>query len=161
MFRKLSGFALRAGAASIVFAALLSTPVFASEPAATGLGQSWPNATDVSLSPQYHVYVFVRDGLRYIQVNDLNGTVRAAVAVDDNVVLVLPIGVDTPYVSVKHSYVQSAGGEDTSATDVVYSDSTTRIAATPTSAGALQISVTTTPVAVPAICPSQGGCLDH
>ena len=159
MFRKLSAFAMRMSAASIVFAALLSTPAFAYQASATGLGQAWPNATDVSVSPQYHVYVFIRDGLRYIQVNDLNGTVRGAVAIADNVVLVLPVGTDAQYVSTQHGYMRSAATQNTSVTETVYSDSSTRITVTPTSTGAVQINVATTPIAAPAtICTNPLNC---
>ncbi len=57
MFRNLSRRALAFG-----IVAVLGLPGFAvaAEPASTGLGQAWPNATDVSLSPHYHVYVFRR-----------------------------------------------------------------------------------------------------
>jgi hypothetical protein len=151
MFRKSSGFALRAGAVSTLFAAFLSTSVLAHEAPATGLGQSWPNATDVSVSPHYHVYVFVRDGIRYIQVNDLNGTVRGAVAMADRVVLVLPVGVDAPYVTTQHAQVPVTSGE------TVYRDSSTRITATPSNTGAVQLAVIT-PTDSSAICTNPAAC---
>lgn len=72
----------------------LSTAVLATQPAATGLGQSWPNVTDVSASTHWHVYTFMRDGIEYIQVNDLNGNVRGAVAASNGTFLVLPMGMD-------------------------------------------------------------------
>jgi hypothetical protein len=151
MFRKSSGFILRASAVSTLFAALLSTSVLAHEAPATGLGQSWPNATDVSVSPHYHVYVFVRDGIRYIQVNDLNGTVRGAVAMADRVVLVLPVGVDAPYVTTQRAQVPVTNGE------TVYRDSSTRITATPTNTGAVQLDVAT-PVTPSGICTNPFNC---
>jgi len=157
MFRKSFGFASRSGVAAIALTALLSTAAFAQAPV-TGLGQSWPNAADVSVSPHYHVYVFVRDGIRYIQVNDLNGTVRAAVAVADDVVLVLPVGADAQSVTTRHGLAQLAGTQNTGAAETVYSDRSTRITATPTSTGALQVNVATTPVIAPAICTSPGNC---
>ena len=43
------------------------------QPPATGLGQSWPNTTDVSANPNWHAYVFVLGGIKYVQTNDLNG----------------------------------------------------------------------------------------
>lgn len=63
--------------------------------AMSGLGQSWPNATDVSTSPNYHVYVFDRSGTRYIQVNDASGAVRGAFARTPYKLTGLPIGTDT------------------------------------------------------------------
>lgn len=149
MFRKPLGFAFRTGVASILFTALLSTAALADQPA-TGLGQSWPNATDVSVSPHYHVYVFIRDGIRYIQVNDLNGTVRGAVAMADRVVLVLPVGVDAPYVTAQHAQIPAANSE------TVYNDGSTRITATPASAGALKLNVVTPTSS--AICTNPLGC---
>ena len=67
----------------------------AQQPGTFGLGSAWPNTPDVSLSPNYHVYRFIKDGVTYIQVNDLHGTPRTAVAVAHGVVLPLPIGSDT------------------------------------------------------------------
>lgn len=61
----------------------------------SGLGQSWPNAADVSTNPNYHVYVFERSGTRYIQVNDANGVVRGAFARTPYKLMGLPIGTDT------------------------------------------------------------------
>lgn len=73
----------------------LATSALAAGPTSTGLGQSWPNTTDVSTSPRYHVYVFQKQGVRYVQVNDAVGTVRGAVAYTGaDSVLDLPIGVD-------------------------------------------------------------------
>lgn len=77
----------------------VSTSVMARQFPATGLGQSWPNASDVSSSPRWHVYVFVKDGVRYIQVNDLNGRVRSAFATANGQFLVLPIGADAEHAS--------------------------------------------------------------
>ena len=153
MFRKPFGFAAHAHVIAVAFAALFSASVLAQAPA-TGLGQAWPNATDVSASPHYHVYVFVRDGIHYVQINDLNGTVLAAVAVADNVVLVLPVGIDAPYVTAQHG----ATSGHASTAEAVYSDSTTRITATLTSTGVVQINVATIPVVVPGICTNPLNC---
>lgn len=131
----------------VLLAALISASAVAYQSSATGLGQSWPNAMDVSASPHYHVYAFVRDGIRYIQVNDLNGTVRAAVAVADNVILVLPIGVDQQYVTTQHNAGGPDAAENAGVTETVYSDGTTRMTATPTSTGAIVVDVSTTPAA--------------
>ena len=58
------------------------------------LGQSWPQMTNVSAAPGWRVYAFVRDKVKYIQVNDLVGTVRATLATADGYFLVLPLGAD-------------------------------------------------------------------
>lgn len=125
---------------STLLAMVLSTSAFAGQPPSTGLGQSWPNVADVSVSTHYHVYIFVRDGIRYIQVNDLNGTVRGAIAVADHVVLVLPVGADAS------SVITSAPQANTQVPNVsgetVYRDSSMQISATPQSNGAVQLVVT-------------------
>ncbi|WP_458366835.1 hypothetical protein [Burkholderia pseudomallei] len=138
MLRNLSRHALTFG-----IVAILGLPGFAiaAEPASTGLGQAWPNATDVSLSPHYHVYVFRRDGIRYIQINDANGVVRGAIATANSVVLVLPIGTDAAHVKT----LRTASGDVTSSTstgsstETVYRDQATTVSVTPQSSGALSI----------------------
>ena len=97
---------------------------------ATGLGQAWPNAADVSTSPHWHVYVFVLNGIKYIQVNDLNGTVHAAVGVANGTAIVLPTGVDSQNVS-----TTSSSSSNSTTTQAVYSDSATTVTATPQSDG--------------------------
>ncbi|HTV86023.1 MAG TPA: hypothetical protein VME63_11480 [Dyella sp.] len=133
-----------------MLAMVFSASVWAGQPPSTGLGQSWPNAADVSVSPHYHVYVFARDGIRYIQVNDLNGTVRGAVAVADHVVLVLPIGADASSVV---TYQPQANAQRPNASgETVYRDGTTQISASPQSTGAVQLIVST--------ANDQGTCTD-
>lgn len=117
---------------------------------ATGLGQAWPNAADVSTSPHWHVYVFVLNGIKYIQVNDLNGTVHAAVGVANGTAIVLPTGVDSQNVS-----TTSSSSSSSSTTQTVYSDSTTTVTATPQSNGTTQFN--TELEACPNECSGGGG----
>jgi hypothetical protein len=112
----------------------------------TGLGQSWPNATDLSASPNWHVYVFFLNGIKYIQVNDLNGTVHAAVGAANGSTVVLPVGVDSQNVTTSPSSTSSS-----STTQTVYSDATTTVTATPQSNG-------TTTFAVESTCSSVYTC---
>jgi hypothetical protein len=140
MFCKSSKFVSRLTIAAGVMALTLSVSAMAQAPT-TGLGESWPNATDVSVSPHYHVYVFVRDGIRYIQINDANGTVRGAVATAGGQTLVLPIGTDASSVQVSQSSVQNAAASTTATAETVYSDSATQITATPLSTGAVTLDV--------------------
>jgi hypothetical protein len=143
MFRKSHGLVSRKAVMSALLVTVLSTSAFAYQPPSTGLGQSWPNATDVSVSPHYHVYVFIRDGIRYIQVNDLSGNVRGAVAVADHEVLILPVGVDSQYVTTSQASNQAASATGASSAETVYSDSSTQITATPVRTGVVQLNVTT------------------
>nr|WP_308005914.1 hypothetical protein [Xanthomonas albilineans] len=67
--------------------------------ATTGLGESAPKALDLSLDPSWHIYEFKRDGVSYLQISDLTGTVRAAVGNISGTLWVLPMGVDVSRVS--------------------------------------------------------------
>ena len=99
------------------------------------LGKAWPNAKDLSSSPNWHAYVFEQDGVRYIQVNDRNGTVHAAIGVVGNTAFALPMGVDAQHVSTALSSDVSVPSE------VVYQDDTATVAAMPQDDGTVQIIV--------------------
>lgn len=120
----------------------LSGMVAAAEPPATGLGQAWPNATDVSASPNWHVYVFVLNGIKYVQVNDLNGNVIGAIGTAGGRFITLPIGqsqhVSTPQQRAAHAPAEGS----TNATTIIYRDSSTVITATPISSGITTLNAT-------------------
>lgn len=61
---------------------------------AGGLGESAPAAPDLAADAAWQVYEFERDGVRYTQINDSAGTVRAAVGRIGETAWVLPIGRD-------------------------------------------------------------------
>jgi hypothetical protein len=140
MFHTSHEFVSRKTVIAALLGVALSTSALAYQAVSTGLGQSWPNAADVSASSHFHVYVFVRDGIRYIQVNDLSGTVRGAVAVADHEVLVLPVGTDEQNVTTSARASNSA--------ETVYNDGTTQVTAEPASSGMVKLGVVT-----PAACP--------
>lgn len=98
----------------------------------SGLGQSWPNATDVSASPHWHVYVFQRNGVRYVQINDLNGKVRAAFATASGSFLTLPVGSDAARVATPDEPLPAAGNTKG---DIVYQDSTVKVLVAPQADG--------------------------
>ncbi|MBD5054750.1 hypothetical protein VWT76_15830 [Xanthomonas citri pv. citri] len=77
--------------------------------AATGLGTSHPAATDLSAVSNAKVFAFERDGIRYLQVNDSMGLVRTAIGWIDNVVWVMPIGMDADRTKVLKPGSISAG----------------------------------------------------
>lgn len=118
--------------------------------ASSGLGQSWPNAPDVSSSPNWHVYVFVRDGIRYVQVNDLNGNVRGAVAVAGGQFLTLPIGRDAQLVSTPQQSAQTATPPAPSET--VYKDSALQLQVAPQPNGAAQLRAVDADCGDPTLC---------
>jgi hypothetical protein len=124
LIRKAALTSLFALCASSMASAQTATP-------STGLGQAWPNAADLSTNPNWHVYVFMLNGVKYIQVNDLNGTVHAAVGTASSSTIVLPVGVDSQNVTTTPSSTTSS-----SSTQTVYSDSATTVTATPQSNGA-------------------------
>lgn len=57
-----------------------------------GLGESFPAARNISQSTDFAVYRFTKDGLDYLQVNRLDGTVLTVFALAAKDALVLPIG---------------------------------------------------------------------
>lgn len=62
--------------------------------AVLGLGESSPPAVDMASDPAWNIYEFERGGVRYTQVNDSSGGVRAAVGRIGDTAWVLPIGRD-------------------------------------------------------------------
>jgi hypothetical protein len=67
--------------------------------AATGLGAAYPPSEDLASDPQWQVYEFERDGVRYVQINDASGKVRAAAGRIAGTFWVMPIGDDADRVS--------------------------------------------------------------
>ena len=138
----------------------VSTCAFAATPAHTGLGQNWPNAPDVSASPQWHVYVFTSQGIRYLQVNDLSGRVRGVLATANGQFLVLPMGRDAQRIWVPHrraaidrgvvalsSYARTIYRDGAITLDAIpLSDGTTMFTATPAGAPAANTSPCSNPV---------------
>jgi hypothetical protein len=120
----------------------LSGLVVAAEPPATGLGQAWPNAADVSASPNWHVYVFVLNGIKYVQVNDLNGNVIGAIGTAGGQFITLPVG-QSHYVSTPQQRAARASSVQATTPTTVYRDSSTVITATPQSSGVTTLSATT------------------
>lgn len=118
----------------------LSGMVAAAEPPATGLGQAWPNATDVSASPNWHVYVFVLNGIKYVQVNDLNGNVIGAIGTAGGQFITLPVG-QSRYVSTPQQRAARTSSVRAAAPTTVYNDGSTVIMAMPQSNSTTALSV--------------------
>lgn len=144
-----------------VFAASLAVATgtaMAATPA-TGLGQSWPNASDVSTNPNFHVYVFVLGGIEYIQVNDMNGNVLGSVGTAGGQFITLPIGQFAQQV-VTSSQPASASttAAPIAAAATVYNDGTTTVTATPLSDGTVRLNAAaaTTPCTDPIDCNIKG-----
>lgn len=95
-----------------------------------GLGQAWPNVADQSLNPNVHVFVFVRNGIKYVQVNDLNGNVLGAVGTVGGTRFALPMGASA------QSVVANASTVPANAT-AVYQDADITMLAVPTSNGVM------------------------
>lgn len=99
-------------AAVLGFSALTASPLASAQcgcpsdghgapKAATGLGQEFPQAPDLAADAAWQVYEFERDGIRYVQVNDRNGAVRAAAGRIGNTFWAMPIGSDADRVAVQ------------------------------------------------------------
>lgn len=69
--------------------------------AVTGLGESLPMTPDLSGDPQWQVYAFERDGIRYLQINDGANVARAAIGQIGTTAWVLPIGHDADRVLIQ------------------------------------------------------------
>jgi len=113
----------------------------AANPPSSGLGQAWPNAPDVSASPHWHAYVFVLGGVKYIQVNDLNGNVLGAMGTANGAFIALPVGAFSR-LAVPQSQSQSSASTDAvpaAAPTTVYQDGTTQVTATPLSNGTVRL----------------------
>jgi hypothetical protein len=136
-------------AATVFAASVFTTGAIAADTPSSGLGQSWPNATDVSASPHWHVYVFVKDGVRYVQVNDTNGGVHSAIASAGGQVRVLPIGSNAEDTTTTPATTSSA--------ETVYSDDEVTIqAATAPTTGVTQFRVSAV-----APCSDPEDCTNH
>lgn len=114
----------------------------------SGLGQAWPNATDVSTSPNFHVYVFSLGGIHYIQVNDLNGNVLGSIGTVGGQFITLPIGrfaqlVRTPTQAPAVTSVATPTARPTT----VYNDGATQVTTTPMSDGTITMSAASTNMA--------------
>lgn len=143
-YQALAAFALLAGMA-------VCGPAMADK-RATGLGQAWPNAQDVSASPRWHVYVFERDGIRYVQLNDLRGNVRAAFAAQGGNFLVLPIGSDAARVATPQD--PQPAPANTSG-EIVYHDSAVQLQVTPQANGVMTMQAVDSTCSDPVECSSR------
>jgi hypothetical protein len=141
----------------------LSASAFAAQPPGTGLGQSWPNAQDVSASSHWHVYAFNSNGVRYIQVNDLDGNVRVAFATANGQFLVLPMGRNAQSLSTPDQPVSvpSTVVPLSSYAETVFTDGSVQLDAVPMSDGTTQFQATSTRNALVAPCSDPVECNTH
>lgn len=127
----------RMAALGLAAMAMVSTRALADDGLpSTGLGQSWPNATDVSASPHWHVYVFERSGIRYVQINDLGGKVRAAFAVSSGHFLALPLGSDASRLATPQEPQSAPSGTQG---EIVYQDPSVKVLVAPQSNGTARV----------------------
>jgi hypothetical protein len=137
---------------------VLSGAAFAAQPASTGLGQAWPNAPDVSHNPNFHAYVFTRGGIKYIQVNDLNGNVLGAIGTANGAFITLPVGRFARQVSTPEEPAEATDSAPDGSTTPVYQDGTTTVTATPMSDGTVRLSAMVAPgTCDPIECSSKSG----
>ncbi|BFI94573.1 MAG: hypothetical protein RSP_00830 [Rhodanobacter sp.] len=103
---------------------------------ATGLGMARPNAIDVSTNPNYHVYLFTLGGVRYIQVNDVNGNVMGAVGTASGQFITLPVGAFAQQVSTpQQAPAAPSTAAPSTAPITVYNDGSVLVTATPMNDG--------------------------
>ena len=70
-----------------------------------GLGNSAPDAPDLSLSPGWRVYGFERDGAEYIQINDVAGAVHLVIGKMGGEFWALPAGASEVPISLPHQVI--------------------------------------------------------
>lgn len=119
-----------------------------------GLGQSWPNATDVSSSPNYHVYVFQRGATRYIQVNDAAGAVRGAFARTPYALVGTPIGKDATRLATPDEPLSSPPASTTGET--VYNDGAVQLFVAPQTDGTMRLMLVPVECKNPVECTTRG-----
>ena len=139
MFKKISSQAAFAGILTLA----MCTQAWAVDPPSAGLGQSWPNTVDVSSNPSLHAYVFVLRGVKYVQVNDINGNVLGAVGTANGDFITLPIGRFSNLVSTPQESAAATTATPIASPTTVYQDSTTVITSTPLSDGTMQLNALT------------------
>ena len=136
-----------------VLALALSGAAFADQPPASGLGQSWPNASDVSSNPNFHAYVFTIGGIQFVQINDANGNVLGAVGSAGGQFITLPVGRFSQLVSTpQQAPAVTTTATPTTSPTTVYQDTATTVTATPLSDGTLQLRAAMSSCSDPAIC---------
>lgn len=129
---------LRKAAIAGILACGLALPFAASaQQAEPGLGQAWPNLPDVSRNPQWHVYVFQLNGIKYIEVADLSGRIVSAIGTANHRYIALPVGAYPQYVSIPHQAALLPRGVASATPTTVYRDSTTTVSVATASNGAV------------------------
>lgn len=129
-----------------VLALAMSGAAFADQPPASGLGQSWPNASDVSSNPNFHAYVFTLGGIQFVQINDVNGNVLGAVGTSGGQFITLPVGRFSQLVTTPQQGPSvPVTATPTTAPTTVYQDPATTVTATPLSDGTMMLKAACNP----------------
>jgi len=141
----------------------LSVAVYAEQAPSNGLGLAWPNAQDVSASAHWHVYSFTRDGIRYIQINDVFGNVRGAIANVSGQFLVLPMGRDALRISTPQQPVSLSATVVplTAFAETLYNDGYTQLQAVPLSTGGTLFTASPATATTAAPCDDPVECNAH
>ncbi|WP_152593490.1 hypothetical protein [Stenotrophomonas maltophilia] len=75
------------------------SPLASAAVSKAGLGETNPAAADISADPAWQVYAFQRDGMVYLQVNDLTGQVKLIIGNAAGAYFALPAGKSAALVS--------------------------------------------------------------
>jgi len=137
-----------------MLALAMSGAALAGQPPASGLGQSWPNASDLSSNPNFHAYVFTLGGIQYVQINDANGNVLGAVGTSNGQFITLPVGLFSQLVTTPQQGPSVTPAAPAAAPTTVYQDTATTVTATALSDGTLQLKAAAACSGDPAQCSS-------
>jgi hypothetical protein len=141
MFKK--AFAVRPALFIGLMAVTLAGPAMAQQQPASGLGSAWPtDAQDVSRTPGFHAYAWVKGGVKYVQINDNAGNVLAAFATANGTFLPLPMGREAGNLQTPDA---PAAAPSTSSSGVtVYQDSSVSVTAATRSNGTMLLQAAST-----------------
>ncbi|RUL72522.1 hypothetical protein EKH80_17685 [Dyella choica] len=118
-------------------AALAGTP-------ATGLGRASPHAHDWSTDPNWHVYVFVLNGITYLQVNDARNRVIGAVGTTGGQFITLPVGEFAQQVGTPQQPASMTSAIPMASPTTIYNDGKTQLTTTPMSDGTVTMQAAST-----------------
>lgn len=153
----------RALCAGLVVMGLSAASAAIADPLGTGLGQAWPNTQDLSASTHWHVYAFGNNGVRYLQVNDVNGNVRVAFAAANGQFLVLPMGRDAQRLATPDQPLSTSSTVVplTAYAETVYRDNTIQLNAVPMSDGTTSFMAAPAATTLATPCDDPATCNTH
>lgn len=138
-----NAFAVRPALFIGLMAVTLAGPAMAQQQPASGLGSAWPtDAQDVSRTPGFHAYAWIKGGVKYVQINDNAGNVLAAFATANGTFLPLPMGREAG--NLRTPQDATAASSTSSSGVTVYQDNSVSVTAATQSNGTMLLQAAST-----------------